>query len=178
MSKIKILLASKNPGKLEAVSLAFAKFYDDFDIIGIAVSSGVSKQPVNKEIYKGALNRCYNLRKYAQENNIDADYYVAVEAGITNLLGAWVNLNLVYIENSEKENSTGISQGYPFPEKYLTEIINDEFGKVMDKHYNLVNSGQGKSVEYLFSKGNISRIDLVRDATILALTKFINEDIW
>ncbi len=178
MNKINILIASENPSKIEAVSLAFSKFYEDFDINGIAVPSNVPKQPVNQEIYQGAINRCHNLRKYALANNLKADYYVGVEAGITNLLGPWVNLNLVYIENDQGENSTGISQGYPFPEKYLDEIINDEFGKVMDKHYNLINSGQGKSVEYLFSKGNISRIDLVEDATILALTKFINKDIW
>ncbi len=178
MNKVHILVASQNPGKIKAVTQGFAKFFPAMSVEGIAVSSGVSKQPINEEIYKGALNRCYNLKKYAKEHNITADYYVAVEAGITNLLGPWVNLNLVYIENKEGINSTGISQGYPFPEKYLEEIKNDEFGKVMDRHFNLVNSGQNNSVEYLFSKGNISRIDLVRDATILSLTKFINEDIW
>lgn len=177
-NKLKVLVATKNPGKIKAVSLAFDKFFDDYTIEGISVPSEVPDQPVNTEIYQGALNRCNNLKKYAKENGIEADYYVSVEAGIMNLLGPWVNFNLVYIEDKEGINSTGISQGYPFPEKYLDEIIATEFGKVMDKHYGLVNSGQGDSVEYVFSKGNLSRIDLVRDATILSLTRFVNKDIW
>lgn len=176
--ELKILIATKNPGKIKAVSLGLDKYYDNYTIDGVSVLSDVSDQPVNEDIYKGAVNRCHNLRKYALDNNIEADFYIAVEGGITNLLGSWVNLNIVYIEDKEGNKSTGISQGYPFPEKYLDEILESEFGKVMDKYLSLSNSGQENGPEYIFSKGNLSRIDLIKDATIFALTKFVNKDIW
>ena len=32
-----------------------------------------------------AKNRVKNVKKYAKENNIKADYYIASEGGITNL---------------------------------------------------------------------------------------------
>ena len=75
---MKILIATKNPGKIEGAKRAFSKYFDDFEIIGIPVSSDVSDEPVNEEIYQGAKNRVNNLKKYAKENNIDIDYYISI----------------------------------------------------------------------------------------------------
>ena len=84
---MKILMGTKNPGKIEGAKLAFEKYFDNVEIEGIGVDSDVSNQPLNNEIFLGAKNRVKNLKKYAKENNIEADSYIASEAGIINLLG-------------------------------------------------------------------------------------------
>ena len=171
-------MGTKNPGKIEAAKQAFEKYFDDIEIEGIPVSSDVGNQPINEEIFKGAKNRVMNLKEYAINNSIEADFYISSEAGITNLLGEWIDINAVVVEDSKGFQSVGISQGFPIPNKYIDEIKETELGKVMDKIFREKNLGNGKGGISFLTKNEISRIDLTRDAFIMALTSHINEDIW
>ena len=175
---MKILMGTKNPGKIEGARQAFAKYFDNIEIEGIAVESNVGAQPVNEEILQGAKNRIKNLKEYANNNNIKADFYIASEAGITNLLGEWIDINAVVIEDSKGFQSIGTSQGFPIPDKYIEEIKQTELGKVMDRLFRGKELGKGKGGISFLTKDEITRIDLTRNAFIMALTRFINEDIW
>ena len=175
---MKILMGTKNPGKIEGARQAFEKYFDNIEIEGIAVESNVGAQPVNEEILQGAKNRIKNLKEYANTNNIKADFYIASEAGITNLLGEWIDINAVVIEDSKGFQSIGTSQGFPIPDKYIEEIKETELGKVMDRLFSGKELGKGKGGISFLTKDEITRIDLTRNAFIMALTRFINEDIW
>lgn len=175
---MKILIGTKNPGKIQGAKEAFEKYFEMVEIKGIAVNSDVENQPVNEQISKGAKNRVENLKKYARENGIEADFYIASEAGITNLLGEWIDINYVIIEDKNGLQSVGTSQGFPIPDKYIEEIIKTELGKVMNKICNGKDLGKGKGGINFLTKGEISRIDLTRNAFVMALTKHINGDIW
>ena len=175
---MKILMGTKNPGKIEGARQAFEKYFDSVEIEGISVESNVGAQPVNEEILQGAKNRIKNLKKYANTNNIKADFYIASEAGITNLLGEWIDINAVIIEDSKGFQSIGTSQGFPIPDKYIEELKQTELGKVMDRLFSGKELGKGKGGISFLTKDEITRIDLTRNAFIMALTRFINEDIW
>ncbi len=175
---MKILMGTKNPGKIEGAKQAFEKYFKDVEIEGISVSSGVGDQPINEEIFQGAKNRVKNLKEYAIKNNIEADFYISSEAGITNLLGEWVDINAVVIEDSKEFQSVGISQGFPIPDKYIDEIKQTELGKVMDKIFSGKELGKGKGGISILTKGEVSRIDLTKNAFIMALTRHINGELW
>lgn len=175
---MKILMGTKNPGKIEGARQAFEKYFDDVEIEGIPVDSNVGDQPVNEEIFQGAKNRVRNLKEYAKKNNIEADYYVSSEAGITNLLGNWIDINAVVIENSDGFQSVGTSQGFPIPDKYIKEIKETELGKVMDKIFQGNDLGKGKGGINFLTKNEVSRIDLTKNAFFMALTSHINGEIW
>ena len=175
---MKILMGTKNPGKIEGARQAFEKYFDNVEIEGIPVNSDVGDQPVNEEILQGAKNRVKNLKEYAKNNNIEADYFVSSEAGITNLLGEWIDINCVVIENIEGLQSVGTSQGFPIPDKYIEEIKETELGKVMDKIFSGKELGKGKGGISFLTKDEVSRIDLTRNAFVMALTKHINGDVW
>lgn len=175
---MKILMGTKNPGKIEGARQAFEKYYNDVEIEGIAVSSDVSDQPVNEEIFQGAKNRVKNLKKYAKENNIEADFFVASEAGITDLLGNWIDINAAVVEDKEGFQTVGTSQGFEIPEKYIDEIKATELGKVMDKVFNGHELAKGKGGISFLTKDVISRIDLTRNAFVMALISHINGDVW
>lgn len=175
---MKILMGTKNPGKIEGARQAFEKYFDSVEIEGISVESEVGNQPFNEEILQGAKNRIKNLKEYANTNNIKADFYIASEAGITNLLGEWIDINAVIIEDSKGFQSIGTSQGFPIPDKYIEEIKETELGKVMDRLFSGKELGKGKGGISFLTKDEITRIDLTRNAFIMALTRFINEDIW
>ena len=171
-------MGTKNPGKIEGARQAFEKYFDSVEIEGISVESEVGNQPFNEEILQGAKNRIKNLKEYANTNNIKADFYIASEAGITNLLGEWIDINAVIIEDSKGFQSIGTSQGFPIPDKYIEEIKQTELGKVMDRLFSGKELGKGKGGISFLTKDEITRIDLTRNAFIMALTRFINEDIW
>lgn len=174
---MKVLIGTKNPGKIEGAREALEKYFDDFDIEGIPVSSDVSEEPVNNEIYEGARNRVDNLMKYAKENRIDAKYFLGVESGITNLLGKWVIINIAVIKDDNGYESWGTSSAFPVPNKYVDEIISTDLGEVMDKIFEQNDLRSGKGGISFVTNGVISRIDITRDAFIMALTQHIN-DVW
>ena len=175
---MKILMGTKNPGKIEGARQAFEKYFDNVEIEGIPVSSNVGDQPINEEIFQGAKNRVKNLKEYAKNNNIEADFYISSEAGITNLLGEWIDINAVVIEDSKGFQSVGTSQGFPIPNRYIDEIKETELGKVMDKIFSGKELGKGKGGISFLTKNEVTRIDLTKNAFIMALISHINEDLW
>lgn len=60
---MKILIGTKNKGKIGGAKRAFEKYFKDVTIEGISVESEVADQPVNDEILQGAKNRVKNLKK-------------------------------------------------------------------------------------------------------------------
>ena len=175
---MKILMGTKNPGKIEGAKQAFEKYFENIEIEGISAESNVGDQPVNEQIFQGAKNRVKNLREYAKNNNIQADFYIASEAGITDSLGEWIDINAALVEDANGFQSVGISQGFPIPDKYIEEIRETELSKVMDKIFNGNELAKGKGGISFLTKNEITRIDLTRNAFIMALTKHINGDVW
>lgn len=174
---MKVLIGTKNPGKIEGAKEALNNYFKDYEIEGIPVSSDVSDEPVNNEIYEGARNRVNNLMKYAKENNIEAEYFLGVESGITNLLGKWVIINIAVIKDKNGYESWGTSPAFPVPDKYVEEIISTDLGQVMDKIFEQNDLRSGKGGISFVTNGVISRIDLTKEAFIMAMSQHIN-NIW
>lgn len=175
---MKILIGTKNQGKIEGAKQAFEKYYAEVEIEGIPVNSEVSDQPINEEIIQGAKNRVKNLKKYGEETNQQIDFYIASEAGITNLLGEWIDINAAVIEDAKGNQSVGISQGFPIPEQYLAEIQNTELGKVMDRLFQGKELNKGNGGIYALTHGEVSRIELTKNAFVMALISHINGELW
>ena len=175
---MKVLIGTKNPGKVEGAKRAFSHYFDNVEVVGISSPSNVSEQPVDNEIYLGAHNRAVNLENYAKGNAIAYDYVVAVESGITQKLGKWMITNVAVIRNRFGYESIGTSASFPVPEKHVKNIINNTLGTVMDNifHENDLRSSTGGVG--LLTHEVITRIDLNTQAFIMALTQFVNKDIW
>lgn len=175
---MKVLIGTKNKGKIEGAKRAFSKYFDNVEVVGVPVESGVPEQPVGKDIYLGAKNRVDNLVEYAKSEGIDADFYVAIESGITDSLGKWSIINLVAIRDKFGYDSWGNSAGFPVPDKYVESIIDKSLGTVMDEIFekNDLRSSIG-GISYL-THDIVNRIDLTESAFIMALTQYINKDIW
>lgn len=175
---MKILMGTKNAGKIEGAKIAFEKYFENVEVEGVSVDSEVGDQPINETIFQGAKNRVKNLKKYAKDNNIEADYFVASEAGITNYFGEWIDINAAVVENSEGFQTVGCSQGFQIPEKYVDEIVNTELGKVMDRLFKGNKLGNGKGGINSLTHNEVSRIELTTNAFVMALIGHINGDLW
>ena len=171
-----VLVGSKNPGKIEGAKQAIEKYYQGFDIEGVNVPSHVPDQPVNDDIYLGAKNRVDGLIEYAKQNNVEADYFMAIESGISNSLGKWVITNVAVIKDKNGNESWGTSASFPVPQSYVDDIIATCLGEVMDNLFKETALNRGTGGIALLTHSVVSRIDLTRDAFIMALTQFINDE--
>lgn len=175
---MKVLIGTKNPGKIKGAEIAFSKYFDNVEIEGISAPSDVSEQPLNDETYIGALNRVNHLIEYAKENNIKADMFIAVEAGIVNNFNDWSITNVAIIKDSLGNQSWGTSASFPVPHRLVKDILEIGLGDVMDGLFAKDNLHNGTGGVGLLTHGEITRIDLTTQAFIMALTQFINGDIW
>lgn len=173
---MKVLIGTKNPGKIEGARQALACYFEDVEIESVAVSSEVGEEPLNEQIYIGARNRVDNLMRYASKNKIEADYFLGIESGLTNLLGKWMIVSIAVIKDKDGYESFGTSSAFPVPEKYVEEIKATDLGKVMDKIFEEKDLRSGKGGIGLLTRDVISRIDQGKEAFVMALTQFLNEN--
>lgn len=177
---MKLVIATLNQGKIEGARKAFERFFEDIEIVGVPAKSEVGDQPVNAEIYLGAKNRVKNVKQYCAQNGIKGDLFLAVESGITNLLGEWMITNVAIIEDaSDRFSSFGTSPSFPVPKRLVDEIIHTDLSQVMNKVFTEDDDrhNHGGGIQ-LLTHDNVSRIDLTELAFVMALTKLVNGDKW
>ena len=174
---IKILIGTKNKGKIEGAKLAFERYFSDFEIISENIPSNVNDQPLNEEIISGARNRIKGLKDLKMK---DIDFYISSEAGLINIGKTWININIGVIEDSNGYESVGTSQGFMIPDNKVEKVKQKSLGVVMDEIFNAEGLSKLKGGINLLTMGEVSRIQLVRDSFILALVPFLkqNEKLW
>jgi inosine/xanthosine triphosphatase len=173
----KIIVASGNPVKSEAVLLGFQAMFprEEFQTEPLEVSSGVADQPMSDlETMKGAHNRAVAAR----ENCPDADYWAGVEGGIDQLDGCHIAFAWVVILSEEQEGSarTGIFE-LPFD---VSRLINDgmELGDADDAVFGTQNSKQAKGAVGLLTGNALTRAGFYTEAVMLALIPFKNPALY
>ena len=118
---MKILIGTKNPGKIEGAKQAFEKYFDKVEIEGISVDSNVGDQPVNEEILQGAKNRVKNLKKYEKYiGNFELMAELAEILKKKRLEQGYLNLDIPESKIDLDENGKVISIG-----KYETSFSNE-----------------------------------------------------
>ena len=97
---MKIIIASRNPIKINATKLAFEQMFPNkvFQFEGVSISSDISDQPMsNNETLKGAINRSNN----AKLECMDADYWIGIEGGVEKIDNEMQVFAWIYIPSKE-----------------------------------------------------------------------------
>jgi inosine/xanthosine triphosphatase len=173
---MKVLIGTNNNVKVEACQAAFDNYFAGVEVITVNVPSEVSEMPLNDEITIGVRNRIKNLRRYAEDNNIEVDYYVAVESGINNFFDEWMITAVAGIENDSGLKSYSTSPSYPIPGDMVDEIIHDGLGPVMDRIFADDDSGHRKGGIGFLTHGKIRRYNLLEESFMMALIRVINNN--
>lgn len=84
---MKIYVASKNPVKINAVTIALSESYPDVKVIGKSVPSGVSAQPMtDRETLTGSINRAKALKELILSKKIHPPreelLFIGAEGGV------------------------------------------------------------------------------------------------
>jgi inosine/xanthosine triphosphatase len=172
---MKVVVASKNPVKLEAVALGFKPFFGECEVEGVETGSGVADQPMTEqETLEGARYRASEAMKKLP----GADFWVGIEGGVQPMdqrlsTFAW----MVVISNANCGEARTAT--FMLPGK-VAKLVEDglELGVANDRVFNKTNSKQNNGAAGLLTHNHIDRKELYRQAVILALIPFINPGLY
>jgi inosine/xanthosine triphosphatase len=174
----KILVGSKNPVKIRSVKDAFEKYFENVEVIGINVNSKVPNQPVNEETFKGAKNRTLELIGINKEMKLNADFFVGIEGGITQIYYRWFAFGCMCIADKEGKTGFGTSAHFELPNAIVKELLNGkELGDVMDDIQNKSNTKQQHGAIGYFTNGVMNRSELYVPGLITALIPFLHQEL-
>lgn len=173
----KVIVASKNPVKIQAVKIGFEKMFPDqeFEFVGVSVPSNVSDQPSsNQETINGAKNRAEN----AAIDLPDGNYFIGIEGGVELISNEMEAFAWVVIKSGDKYGKA--RTGTFFLPKQVVELIKEgkELGEADDIVFNRNNSKQENGAVGILTGNLMDRTTFYSDAVILALIPFKNERLY
>ncbi len=173
----KVIIASKNPVKINAVKQAFEKMLpnDTFEYEGISVPSEVSDQPMSDtETYTGAKNRAHN----AEKEQPDADYWVGIEGGLQKVGNELKAFAWVVIHSPTQTGKARTATFFLPPQ--VTALINQgkELGEADDIVFKRHNSKQQNGAVGILTGDVSNRTQYYYEAVVFALVPFKNVDLY
>lgn len=175
---MRIIVATKNKAKLEAVEAVFGQVWSDSVIVGESFPSDVSDQPLcEEEGIAGALNRA----RRAQMSYPEADYCVGLEGYVETRSCGMFLAGAVAVMRQDGEVGIGISAKVQLP-VFLKERIEqgEELGPLVRTVMNDAQGEirQGAGTNGILTKGLYSRVDEFKDATACALARFVSPEFY
>ncbi len=176
---MKVIIASTNPVKTEAVRLGFSQMFRgvNFEFNGVKALSNVSDQPLSdRETLLGAMNRVTHAKEFSPV----ADFYVGLEGGVEDVNGELHEFAWIYIQASNGKIGKGKTATFMAPPIFRKLVLENgkEIGEASDIVFGEANSKQKMGAAGLLTKGVIDRAELYRHGVVFALVPFINEDIY
>ena len=173
----KVIIASKNPVKVNAVKIGFNQTFPNnkFSFEGKSVPSEVSDQPMtDQETILGATNRATN----AKADFPDAAYWIGIEGGIELMENDMMAFAWIIILSNE--NIGRGRTGTFFLPKKVTALIQQgmELGEADDIVFGDSNSKQKSGAVGLLTNDIIDRTQLYVPAITLALIPFQNPELY
>ena len=174
----KVIVASKNPVKINATKAAFEKMFPDeeFTFEGVSVGSGVSDQPMSdSETFEGASNRVMNAREAAPE----ADFWTGLEGGLEEKNGEMEAFAWMVVQSKDGKIGRGRTATLFLPPA-VAELVRQgkELGDADDIVFGKTNSKQANGAVGLLTHDLITRSDSYEMAMILALIPFKNKTLY
>lgn len=173
---MKVIVASKNPAKIEAVRTAFLQAFPTTILVeGVSVPSGVSDQPMSdEETRRGALNRAMHAKTLLP----DADFWVGIEGGISAVEEGMEAFGWMAILDAHQK-SISRSASFLLPPQIAQQIASGhELGPAMDVLFKEKNSKMKGGAVGLLSNGLVSRPQLYEQPLLLALIPFLQKELF
>ncbi|HJO02753.1 MAG TPA: inosine/xanthosine triphosphatase [Acidobacteriota bacterium] len=174
---MRVLIGSANPVKRASVEEAFGLFFDELEVQGRAVPSGVPDQPVNDETLIGARNRATALRSVRDVP--DVDYFVGIEGGIVEQAGRVFAFGGMCVTDRHGREALGSSPHFELPPEVARQVLaGRELGIVMDELTGQHNSKhKGGAIGFL-TRGVMDRRALYVAGLVVTLVPFLNQAVY
>jgi inosine/xanthosine triphosphatase len=163
-----VAVGSGNPAKIESARLAFAELWpqETWDVVGYAVESGVSAQPMSDtESIRGA-----QLRAARALEASNAEFGVGHEGGLQLIEDRWFNCGWAAVVDASGAEGVGSSIRMEVPTALMDLVLaGQELGHACDEFFGTSNARLAEGFVGLMTAGAIQRTGALRDAVIAAL---------
>ncbi|XWW96978.1 hypothetical protein V2A60_004958 [Cordyceps javanica] len=169
-----VIVASKNPLKLQATKDGFTRMFPDGDFAfdGRSVGSGVADQPLSdQETLQGALNRA----RGAQELEPAAAYWVGLEGGVHTADGEVLAFAWIVVLGRDGKAGRARTGSYFLPQE-TAKLLRDglELGDADNLLHGKTNSKHQTGTVGILTGDLITRQSIYADTVVLALIPFKN----
>ena len=173
-----IIVASKNPVKIEAARSAFTQMFPEetFGFEGVSVESGVRDQPMtDEETLTGARTRVENARIA----HPDADFYISFEGGCEEDTEELRAFAWTVVESREGKFGKGRSGTFYLPHEVAVLVLGGkELGEADDIVFGRTNSKEQNGAVGLLTHDIFDRTSNYAYAAILALIPLKNPHLY
>ncbi len=173
---MRVVVGSVNPVKGLAVQEAFTKYFKKFEVIPIAVTSGVHPFPMSQqETLEGSINRA----KQAKRKIGDADFYVGIEGGLL-LFNNHHYIQAIAAVIKGSEISVARSVAIEVSKRIVEQIdpTSDQSKRTIDHLLGRENLFQHEGVMGVLTQNKLTRTQILRDTVICALPRFLVPDYY
>lgn len=172
---MRVVVASRNPVKLNAVREAFAVQFprSSLELISADVNSGVSEQPsTDEETRAGARNRASGAAAAVP----DADFWVGLEGGIQVIDEQLMAFAWMAVRGVDGDICESRSVTLPLPPAVRRLVEQGlELGDANDRVFSTINSKQEGGAYGLLTGGRYTRESVYTQTMIIALVPFVHE---
>lgn len=169
---LRVAVGSLNKIKIDATRSAFLRFYNNVEVFGVDVQSGVPEQPKEKETRQGSINR-------AKRCISDADYGVGLEAGVFETEDGLYDVQYCSIIDKAGKITIGHGPGFRYPDAVKEKVENGwTVGDAFNTMYEWERKGMGEGAIGCLTKGVITRTQLSEQAVIAALVPRIKREMF
>ena len=169
-----IVVGSRNPVKIGAVTRAFETLFPnaDLEVIAVNVDSGAGDQPDSDDATRqGARTRALNSRRAEP----GADFWVGLEGGVEIIDEQLMAFAWMSVQGRVGDVSEARSPTLPLPPAVKELLISGmELGEANDRVFSTVNSKQGGGAYGLLTDGLYTREGIYTQTMIIALIPFVN----
>jgi inosine/xanthosine triphosphatase len=173
---ITLCIGSLNPVKIKGVRAAFEEFFTVSKIIPKKVPTSVPPQPLGlDEILEGALERAKGCFEPG------CDYAVGVEAGFYVVNDEPFDVEASYVIEKNGSYSYGFSPSFPVPRRFYEWILTGKYKELEEAVEYLTGVeriGEKQGFIGFLTKGRLERYMLSYAATIMALVKLLNKELY
>src|SRR5690606_27403626 len=170
-----VVVGSQNPVKVSCAEEAFHLAFDDqFVVQGLNVSSGVSEQPFgDAETYQGAYNRAHQCQLAFPE----ADFWVGIEGGVDEWGEDMAAFAWIVVLDRQGKVGRAKTAAFSLPPG-IKALVRDgvELGEANDQSFQKLSAEQRGGAIGSLSNGRVSRRALYKQAALLALIPFIQDE--
>ena len=173
---MKVAVGSRNPVKVRATENVLKNFYDDLQVAGVDVDSGVPSQPFGlDQTIEGAVNRAKNA--YSE----DVEMGVGIESGLMETpssLTGYIDLQWCAIFDGSRV-TLGVSSGFEYPPAVIEEVLRGrEVGDVMDEVTGISNLGEKTGAVSHLTHGLLDRTGNTEQCVLMAMVPRLNEGVY
>jgi len=156
--------------KICAAKKAFSELFDNVQVSGVNTPTDVPNQPWDDELYLGAKKRAESAMRETK-----ADYVVGIEAGTVHINGRKMNTACAVIAKQGGIEHIGYSVMFEVPKEILDLVEGGmELSKAVNSCTSRRDSGHGKGLVGILSRGHFDRERMLHEATLMALMGFFN----